>query len=138
MLNAKFLPFQKIKMKYFLFVFLLISLDTYAHQLEGDVPCYVSTISGTNIINFGFATHTSMDSNILNLEDGDIYIGIEMIIEGDSLSFTRKFNVLYQKKGNQILGGGTWDRMTLTDSNKEKLGQFPNVTCKSLGASNKN
>ena len=27
--------------------------------------------------------------------------------------------------------------MTLTDSNKEKLGQFPYVTCKSLGASNK-
>ena len=78
-----------------------------------------------------------LEEDILKLNDGVIYIGIEMSVEGEDLNFNKKFNVKYKKEGENLLGSSNWSNQELNPDNVKKLGQFPQSKCTFLGGSNK-
>ena len=122
--------------KFFIFTYLFLSTNILAHQNHADIPCDASLKFGQLLV-FSFPTHTTNNEDILKLNDGVIYIGIEMSVEGEDLNFNKKFNVKYEKEGENLLGSNNWSNQELDDDYIKKLGQFPQSDCTFLGASNK-
>ncbi len=115
-------------------LFILLSSPIFAHENQKDIPCDASLTY--NLLVYSFPTHTTINEDLLNLEDGKIYIGIEMNVEGENLNFTKSFNVAYTKEEENLKGSSNWSNQDLSPENLKKLGQFPKIKCKILGAVN--
>lgn len=100
-----------------------------------NIPCDAGFSFG-NLLIFSFPTHSTTNKQILDLDDGDVSIGISMNIVGDDMKFNRKFDVIYEKNGKNLNGSTNWSNVELNDKEVEKLGNFPSVECTILGASN--